>query len=164
MSEEGHRMFVSITIIGFSVLLFLYWFRYTCLLILSTKTAKDYTAQVARSNQLEFPLIQAHLRQELANQAASLELHNMDALRHSLEKDYRLLTGILSHAAQFEVGGVSVEQRMLMIDYQAMRLWYSVSMRLAKSSNAKLALEEMADIVAHFANAMGERSAAASRA
>jgi hypothetical protein len=150
-------MLVSITIITFSMLLFLYWFRYTCLLILSTKTAKDYTSQVAKANQLQFPLIQAHLR-------AGLETGTvvpMDGLRISLERDYRLLTGLLSHAAQFQVGGVSLEQRMLMVDYQAMRLWYTVSMRFSKSAHARRALVEMADIVAHFANAMGEQTAAA---
>ncbi|MBI4904123.1 MAG: hypothetical protein HY820_10840 [Acidobacteria bacterium] len=153
-------MFVSLTIIGFSLLLFLYWFRYTCLLILSTRTTKDYTAQVAKANQLEFPLIQAHLR----DVAGAADQGSLEALRHSLERDYRLLTGLLSHAAQFQVGGLSAEQRMLMVDYQAMRLWYRVSMRFAKGSNARNALEEMADIVAHFANAMGERSVSASRA
>src|SRR5678815_1899303 len=159
MSLKGHdRMFVSITIIGFSLLLFLYWFRYTCLLILSTRTAKDYTAQVARANQLEFPLIRAHLRQEMAAAANELSTPNMEALRTSLERDYRLLTGLLSHAAQFQVGGVTIEQRMLMIDYQAMRLWYTASLRFSKSAHARQALEEMADIVAHFANAMGEQS------
>lgn len=149
-------MFVSFTIIGFSLLLFLYWFRYTCLLILNTRTTKDYTAQVAKANQLEFPVIQAYLREA--------EHTSLESLRHSLERDYRLLTGLLSHAAQFQVGGVTAEQRMLMIDYHAMRLWYSVSMRLSKASNARNALEEMADIVAHFANAMGERAVATSRA
>lgn len=153
-------MFVSITIIGFSLLLFLYWFRYTCLLILSTKTTKDYTAQVAKANQLEFPLIQAHLREAVA----AAEHGSLETLRNSLERDYRLLTGLLSHAAQFQVGGLTAEQRMLMVDYQAMRLWYSVSLKFSKRSNAKQALEEMADIVAHFANAMGERSMAAGRA
>jgi len=34
-------MIASILIIIFSAVLFIYWFRYTCLLILSTKTAKD---------------------------------------------------------------------------------------------------------------------------
>lgn len=150
-------MFVSVIIIAFSMLLFLYWFRYTCLLILSTKTTRDYTAQVARANQLEFPAIQAHLK--LAGSASS-----MDSLRLSLEKDYRLLTGLLRHAAQFQMGGLSVEQRMLMVDYQAMKLWYSVARQFSEATHARQALEEMSDIVAHFANAMGERSAEASKA
>jgi len=151
-------MFVSILIIGFSALLFLYWFRYTCLLILSTKTSKDYTLQVAKANHLEFPAVQANLRDR------ALAGDGMDILHRSLEKDYRLLTGLLRHAAQFQVGGLSVEQRMLMIDYAAMRVWYMVARHASQTSHAQQALEEMTDIVAHFANAMGERSAVASRA
>ncbi len=150
-------MFVSIVILGFSVLLFLYWFRYTCLLILSTKTAKDYTTQVAAANQLEFPAIRAHLKHAVAE-------GGMDSLQRSLEKDYQLLTGLLRHAAQFQVGGLSLEQRMLMVDYQAMKVWFALTRRFSKAAYAQQALQEMADIVSHFANAMGERAAVGSRA
>lgn len=145
-------MFVSIVIIGFSILLFLYWFRYTCLLILSTKTTKDYTAHVAQVNRLEFPVIQSCLQ-------GVVQQEGMDALQSSLERDYRLLTGLLRHAAHFQMGAVTVEQRMLMVDYHAMRMWYAVARRFAQPEQARQALEEMTDIVAHFANAMGERTA-----
>lgn len=149
-------MFISVVIIAFSLLLFLYWFRYSCLLILSTKTAKDYTTQVARANQLEFASIRAHLRYADGPET-------LDPLRQSLERDYRLLTGLLSHAAQFQLGSLSIEQRMLMIDYQVMRLTYRLSNLFSQSGYARQSLEEMADIVAHLANAMGERSAALAR-
>jgi hypothetical protein len=161
-------MFVSIVIISFSLMLFLYWFRYTCLLILNTKTTKDYTIQVAKANQLQFPAIQDQLRAvtdtgRMSGIADSGPALAMDSLQKSLERDYRLLTGLLRHAAQFQVGGVNMEQRMLMIDYQVMKTWYAVARRFSKAGHAAEALQEMADIVAHFANAMGERSAASSR-
>ncbi|MBI3682224.1 MAG: hypothetical protein HY235_17730 [Acidobacteria bacterium] len=148
-------MFASIVIIGFSLVLFLYWFRYTCLLILSTKTTRDYTVQVARANHLEFPAIVAHLRSEVA-------VDGMDTLHTSLGRDYRLLTTLLRSAAQFQVGGLSVEQRMLMIDYHVMKGWYAIARRFSQALYAQQALEEMADIVAHLANDMGERAAARS--
>jgi len=151
-------MFVSIIIIGFSLMLFLYWFRYTCLIILNTKTVKDYTTQIAAANQLEFPAIQAQLR--LADGPAP----QLDRLHASLDRDYHLVTGLLRHAAQFQVGGVNIEQRMLMIDYKVMKMWYGVARVFSKAAYATQALQEMSDIVAHFANTMGERSASASRA
>jgi hypothetical protein len=154
-------MFVSIVIIALSLMLFLYWFRYTCLLILSTKTAKDYTTQVAAANQLEFPVILSQLKITAATVEDSMD---MGTLQQSLERDYRLLTGLLRHAAQFQVGGLTVEQRMLMIDYQVMKLAFTVSQRFTQADHARNALSEMADIVAHFANAMGERSAVAAKA
>ena len=161
MEVKEQTMFVSIVIISLSMLLFLYWFRYTCLLILSTRTAKDYTAQVAAANQLEFPVILSQLKMAVPAGGA---VEEMGMLQQSLERDYRLLTGLLSHAAQFQVGGLSMEQRMLMIDYQVMKAVFSVSHRFVQSVHARNALAEMADIVAHFANAMGERSAAAAKA
>ena len=151
-------MFVSIIIIAFSLMLFLYWFRYTCLIILNTKTVRDYTAQIATANQLEFPAIQAQLR------LAGGPMPQLDTLHASLDRDYQLVTGLLRHAAQFQVGGVNIEQRMLMIDYKVMKMWYGAARSFSKGSYAMQALQEMSDIVAHFANSMGERSASASRA
>jgi hypothetical protein len=145
-------MFVSIAVIVFSLVLFLYWFRYTCVLILNTKTARDYTTAVAQANQLEFPAVQVMLAEV---QAA----HGMESARVSLERDYHLLISLLQHASSFQLGSMTLEQRMLMVDYQVMRLWFRVASQFSKTSQARQALVEMADIVSHFANAMGERTA-----
>jgi len=48
---------------------------------------------------------------------------------------------------------------MLMVDYRMMQAWYSVVRRVSRS-HAAAALQEMADIVAHFANNMGQACAA----
>lgn len=148
-------MIASILIIVFSAVLFVYWFRYTCLLILSTKTAKDYTSQVATANQLELLETQESLR-------GGISPERLDRVRWSLENDYRVLTSLLRHAAEFQIGGYSVEQRMLMVDFACMKGWYGICRRYS-GSQAQGALEEMSNIVAHFANAMGERGAALSR-
>jgi hypothetical protein len=52
----------TITFAVGSALLFAYWFRYACLLILSTNTAHDHTGTVAVANHLEFLEIQSQLR------------------------------------------------------------------------------------------------------
>ena len=52
---------------------------------------------------------------------------------------------------------------MLEINYRVMRAWYSVSRRFSPAAAAR-AIEEMSMVVAHFANSMGERSAATSAA
>ncbi len=142
----------SIIILGFSLLLLLYWFRYTCLLILSAKGAKDYTARVSQTNGLELVRVQAALKQQ--PQGAELA-----ELRAALLHDYQLLTGILRHTARFQIAGFNLEQRMLMVDFRAMTLWYFL-IRQAPGAEAyaRAAVEEMADVVAHFANTMGEHS------
>ncbi len=141
-------MIASILIIAFSLVLFVYWFRYTCLLILSAKTTKDYAGEVAKANQLSFPQVQNQLRGQLS------EYGPLHAL---LDRDFQLLTYLLRHAAKFELGGYSAEERMLMVDYRIMKAWYSLVGNLWPLQ-AKYALSEMSDIVGHFANALGERA------
>jgi hypothetical protein len=148
-------MIASVAIIVLSVLLFLYWFRYTCLLILSAKTTRDYAGQVARANELHFPAIQQELHH-------SRPAEPLDALERALNRDYRFLTYLLTHGAGFNLDGSLLENRMLMIDYRIMQSLYVVT-RSIFPKQARRALEEMSDIVGHFANSMGERLATTSQ-
>ncbi len=50
---------LTVLIIAGSGFLFAYWFRYTCLLIVSAKTSRDYAAEVATANQLGFLEVQS---------------------------------------------------------------------------------------------------------
>jgi hypothetical protein len=135
-----------------SVLLFGYWFRYTCLLILSTKTTRDYASDVAAANQLGFLQVQSQLR------ASSTEF---DKLRDALDRDYAALTRLMSQVAAQE--GTGAEQRMLAINYRLMSAWYGVSSRFSATA-ARKALDEMSMVVAHFANVMGEQAACSAAA
>jgi hypothetical protein len=49
---------------------------------------------------------------------------------------------------------------MLRLDYRMMGIWYQISRHFSAQA-ARKALEEMTMVVAHMANAMGERCAAA---
>jgi hypothetical protein len=142
----------TITITIGSVLLFAYWFRYTCLLILSAKTARDYTSDVACSNQLGFPEVQAQL-----NQSTSPDL---DRLRAALDNDYRVVRQLLKYLPRTEEGPSTLETQMLAINYKLMGAWYEVTRHFSGSTAAR-ALEEMSMVVAHFANLMGEQAASA---
>jgi hypothetical protein len=142
-------MIASIFIILVSAALLAYWFRYTCVLILRTRTVKDYAAGMATANDLRFHQIQGRLVLEAP--AADLP-----ALQEALERDYRLLTYLVEHTAGLEVGGLTLEQRMLMIDFKAMRLVCALS-RWVGIDYARHALEEMSSILNYLANAMGER-------
>ena len=142
-------MIASIFIILVSAALLAYWYRYTCVLILRTRTVKDYAADMATANDLRFHEIQGRLVREAP--AADLP-----SLQKALESDYRLLTYLVEHTAGLEVGGLTLEQRMLMIDFKAMRLVCALS-RWVGIDYARAALEEMSSILNHLANAMGER-------
>jgi hypothetical protein len=137
-----------------SIFLFAYWFRYTCLLILSAKTTRDYAAEVAAANQLGFLEVQSQLCQNVPQ---------LDRLRDSLDRDYSVLVYLLQHASNTSSGQEALEKRMLKINYRVVRAWYSVSRRFSPAAAAR-AIEEMSLVVAHFANSMGERSAASAAA
>jgi hypothetical protein len=137
----------TITITVGSALLFAYWFRYTCLLILSTKTARDHTHAVAVANHLEFPEIQSQLH----NPRADLE-----GLRRLLDRDYAVLTALLNQSSGYSPKEYLIEMRMLKIDYWMASLRYGLSDRVSIAP-ARRALEEMSLVVVYLANMMGER-------
>jgi hypothetical protein len=138
-----------------SAALFVYWFRYTCLLILRAKTARDYAADVAFANNLAFHAVQAELPV-----AGSSEL---DRLRTALDNDYKVVRQLLKYMPQSGEGQSALEIKMLEINYQAMGAWYQVCRHFSGSTAAQ-ALNEMSMVVAHFANQMGEQGAASAAA
>src|SRR6266478_5518384 len=114
----------TVFITGSSVLLFGYWFRYTCLLILSAKTTRDFAGQVATANQLGFLEVQAQLRASAAN---------LDQLRDSLDRDYAVLSRLLKHSGDSPEES-SLENRMLALNYRVTRAWYSVSIQVTPTA------------------------------
>jgi hypothetical protein len=144
------ELVTTFAITASSVLLFGYWFRYTCLLILSAKTAQDYAREVAVENQLGFLGAQS----ELTTNAPDL-----DRLRDQLDRDYAVLNRLI----RTSTGDSFIENRMLGINYQVMGTWYRCS-RWFSMAAARRALEEMSTVVAHMANAVGELAACAAAA
>ena len=139
-------MFASgLIIIAFCT--FVYWFRYSCLLLLSRKGSAKYALQVASNIQLSFPHVQEAL-QTLTHSAA------LDRLQERLDKDYHLLTDLLRHP-----GGESIEHRILRLDYHIMRVWYQLTRSSCQVLQARKALEEMSAILGFFAAEIGESAA-----
>ena len=145
----------TVIITASSVVLFAYWFRYTCLLILSAKTAHDYTADVAYFNKLGFPAVQAELQQTNSP--------DLDRLHAALDNDYQVVRKLLKYMPQAGEGQSALETNMLAINYRLMGTWYQVSRHFSESAAAR-ALGEMSMVVAHFANLMGEQAASSAAA
>lgn len=131
-------MIGSVLIIAFSLVLFVYWFRYSCLLLLRSHAGQ----QVAASR---FHCASAH--QELK---AGTEL---DRLHQSLDRDYRVLTYLFKHAAGLELE--QLEYRLLVLDYKVMRGWYRLT-KSAAPQQAKRALGEMADVLNVLVGRIGQ--------
>jgi hypothetical protein len=140
------ELITTVIITVSSVLLFAYWFRYTCLLILSAKTTRDFAGQVANANQLGFLEVQAQLRASAGN---------LDCLRDTLDRDYAVLNRLLKQVGDSSPEGSSLEQTMLALNYRVMRACYRLSSSVSPAA-ARKALEEMSMVVAHFANSMGQ--------
>ncbi len=149
-------MIASICISAASLALLLYWLRYTCLLIVSAKTTRDYAADVAAANQLTFATVREQLRVEG-------DLAQLERLTGMLDRDYGVVTYLLRHASEVRLSGESLEQQMLRVNYRVMRIWYRLSRRFS-TAQARQALDEMSLVVAHFANTIGERAAYAAQA
>jgi hypothetical protein len=140
------ELIVTLVITVSSVLMLGYWFRYSCLLILSAESIRDYAADIAAANQLSFLQVQAHLRD---HQGADL-----DNLQAALDRDLKVITYLIQNAS----GEWGMEERMLQVNYRLMGAWFSVSSRFSPEAGRR-ALDEMSMIISHFANAMGERAA-----
>jgi hypothetical protein len=146
--------FTAIVAVG-SVVLFGYWFRYTCLLIVSAKTALDYAGHVAAANQLSFLTVQSRLHER--------NVTDLDPLRAALDRDYSRIAHLLKSAANSSAGESSIETRMLEVSYRLTGAWYQVSRRFSTEAACR-ALEDMSLVIAHFANVVGERNACAAAA
>lgn len=138
-----------------SVVLFAYWFRYTCLLMLSAKTAHDYTSDVAYSNQLGFQAVQAELKLSSSP--------DLDKLRTALDQDFKVVRNLLKYMPKAGDSQSALETHMLAVNYRLMGTWYQVSRHFSGSAAAS-ALGEMSMVVAHFANLMGEQAACSAAA
>src|SRR5579884_2617893 len=142
-------MFTNMLFIVLSGPLLVYWFRYTCLLILNARTVHDYASELAAANGLTFPSIEVRLA------AAPQCGRELDSLARELDRDYRNLMALMQHVAEFRAAGRRLEHRLLLADYHVMRACYSACKRLSLR-HCRGPLQEMALIVRHLADAMGE--------
>ncbi|MGD0014271.1 MAG: hypothetical protein ABSD56_07600, partial [Bryobacteraceae bacterium] len=133
-----------------------YWFRYKCLVILRATAARDRARQVAAANHLSFAEIAARLEGDVPTE----ELRRFHA---ALLRDYTVLTCLLRYSSAVPAGSYSAEERMLMLDFKLMHVWFTLVRGLAKGP-ARRSLAECTRILLHFGNRMAERSAVLSKA
>jgi hypothetical protein len=139
-------MLASILIIGFSLILLMYWFRYSCLLLLREQTSREQSPQA-------MSLRTADSRFSFGNVQALLKTsQSLDPLHQSLQRDYVVLKYLLDHATSLGLG--SLEDRLLVMDYKVMNCWYRLTKGTAPQQ-AREALSEMASILAVLVQKMG---------
>lgn len=143
-------IFISVFVLVSSVVMLVGWLRSACRAVLAERFERDYTAEVADANQLEFLAI----RKALAEYPE--EISDYAGLLSTLERDYEALTYLLRNAATLHVGRHSRTERLVMMDFQFLRLWVRVKRALGWSS-WRSGLLEMATILGYFGNLVGQR-------
>ena len=138
-------MIASFLIIGFSVLLLAYWFRYSCILLLRSHTERAASVPAVPDIRFCFAEVQARLR--------TAEV--LDPLHVSLQRDYEILIYLLRHAAGLSLE--SFEDRLLVLDYKVMQWWYRLT-RIAAPQRARHALNEMASVLSVLAQKMSDQA------
>ncbi len=141
-------MIASICILAISTGLFVYWFRYTCMLILNTQTSTDYAGEVAAANELSFLEVQSAIPS--AGRGHLVAIHNL------LDRDYDMVSRLLEKSLGVGDEGSTIEQAMLRIDFLAMKVVFHLS-RPVSDRLARRSLTEMTHVVAHLANSFGEQ-------
>ena len=132
-------MVASATIIAISAILFLYWFRYTCLLILDGRPQSGDLATRIRLNYCNIPQVLS-MRQDAQSLAG---------LCRRLDDDYQLLTAMLQQIPAAD----STDRRLLQAYYRGLRVLCRVTRR-ASPAQATRCLREMARVLDYFAGAI----------
>src|ERR1017187_3660964 len=132
-------MVTSVFIIGISAVLLVYWLRYSCVMLLHD--AQERSATVA-DDRFSASSVLERLKTEA----------DLAPLERALDRDYRVVTYIIEHATDLELA--SIENKLLVLDYQLMRLWSRLTRTLAPQQSRK-ALSEMASVLRVLADQMG---------
>src|SRR5256885_926926 len=108
-------MLASILIIAFSLALLVYWFRYSCILLMRNYSELAGSSRAVVDTRFRVADVQERLRSAEA----------LDPLHTSLQRDYQVLIYLLEHAAGLELE--AFEDRLLVIDYKVMQWWYRLT-------------------------------------
>jgi hypothetical protein len=135
-------MIAGILIITFSVVLFVYWFRYSCLLLL--RSISESSAAMVEDERFNVARVIEGLKSN----------GELDPLERALERDYHVLSYLISHTADLELA--SIENRILLLDYKLMRLWSHLT-RTAAPKQSRRALSEMASVLGVLVRKMGDQ-------
>src|ERR1035438_2764666 len=139
-------MLESALIIGFSLILLVYWFPYSCLLLLTERAAAT-----GADPRFSFGEVQRRLSGE----------EDLDPLQRSLRRDYEVLIYLIEHGSG--LGLESIEDRLLVIDYKLMQWQYHLT-RILFPSQARRSLSEMASVLSVLVQRMSEQAGLSSQA
>src|ERR1019366_6935523 len=134
-------MVTSVLIVAISAVLLVYWLRYSCVMLLHDAQERSATHTLADER-----FSASSVLERLKTEA------DLAPLERALDRDYRVVTYIIEHATDLELA--SIENKLLVFDYQLMRLWSRLTRSLAPQQSRQ-ALSEMASVLSALAGQMG---------
>jgi len=137
-------MIAAIFIIAVSVVLFAYWLRYSCVLLLRNAEERAALSPVS-DDRFSVTSVMQRLKTE----------PELDPLERALERDYHILTYLITHNTELELA--SIENRLLILNYRLMRSWSRMT-RTVAPAHSRRALGEMASVLSVLVGQMGEEN------
>jgi hypothetical protein len=144
-------MFASVLIFILSFALLIYWFRYSCVLLLRNQTEHAASLRLAIPGTFTCAEVQDRLR----------DASELEPLYRMLERDHEVLTYLVRHASGIKLE--SFEEKLLLWDYKVMQFWYGVARTIAPQQ-ARQALSEMASVLTILSGRLGRRAGLATEA
>ena len=137
-------MVSGILIVVVSVVLVLYWLRYSCVMLLrSTQERRGFA--MTGDERFSVSSVQERLKTEA----------DLGSLERSLERDYHIVAYLIEHTADLELA--PVESRLLVLDYRLMRFWSRLT-RTVAPQQSRQALGEMASVLSVLVSQVSEHT------
>ncbi|HXE76247.1 MAG TPA: hypothetical protein VNN18_11530 [Candidatus Xenobia bacterium] len=141
---------ISLTVLGGSVAALVFWLHTTLQNIVRGCADSKVSAEVAVANHLCYRVIRQALETD-GEQPADAR-----ACIAALERDYSALTYLLRNAATVHLGHYTTRERLLVMDFQVLRLAVRVQHAL-NWPGWRTRLLEMSRILDYFGDTVGQR-------
>ncbi len=147
---------LNILILAASSLLLVFWLHAACQALLARQAETPLLVELSEVNELNYLTVRRALQANprLGGQPA--------AYLAAVERDYEALTYLLRNAATFRVGHYTARERLLIMDFQLLRLWVRAH-QLLSVPGWQLRVLEMTHILDFFAGTVTQRLEAFAR-
>jgi len=147
---------VNILILAGSSVLLVFWLHAACQALLDRQAETPLLVELAEVNELNYLTVRRALQ---ANPKMAGE---PTAYLAAVERDYEALTYLLRNAATLRVGHFTARERLLLMDFQLLRVWVRFHKFVGLSGWQGRVLE-MTHILDYFANTVSQRLEAFAR-
>lgn len=147
---------LNILILAASSVLLVFWMHAACQALIERKAETPLLVELAEVNELNYLTVRRALQAnpKMAGEPA--------AYLAAVERDYEALTYLLRNAATLRVGHFTARERLLLMDFQLLRVWVRLH-QLLGLAGWQMRLLEMTNILDFFAVTVTQRLEAFAR-